>query len=716
MCEAVLLCFVVLASSAPATAGFKQQGAKLVGSGGASLDAQGVSVAASADGNTVIVGGSADDYSAGAVWMFVRNGGEWSQQGPKLVGTGAVGKASQGGAVAISADGNTAIVGGSSDDDVVGAVWVFTRSDSGIGEWTQQGPKLVGAGAVGNARQGAAVAISADGNTAIVGGPDDDTYDGAAWVFTRSNGLWSQQGPKLVGTGVQGIGRQGWAVALSGDGNTAVVGGYNDNNALGAAWVFTRNGDVWTQQGPKLVGIGAEHSQAMQGYAVATSRDGNTLVIGAPGDRPSHLNDAGASWVFTRSGEVWSQQGNKIVGTGATGSARLGTSVAVSADGNTAIVGGYVDNNSLGATWVFSRSGGVWSQQGPKLVGTGAVGNSFQGEAAAISADGNLAVVGAHNDAYGKGAAWVFARSDSSSLATHDINGDHRSDLVWRNLTTGDTAIWLMNGPSIASSGSLGPVSPQWSIVGQRDFNGDGRYDLLWRDSTTGTVAIWFLNGTTFTSAANLGAVPFSIWTIVGTCDVNGDGNGDLIWRGETGVVAVWLLDGGAVASSASFGTVGTNWQIVGCADFEGDGKADLLWRDSSTGAVAIWFLNGATVTLTANLGAVSIVSWPPAGMQTGDFNGDGRADILWRSDTGVLATWLMNGATLSSSATLGTVPLNWTVTETGDFDGDGTSDLLWREATGLTAMWFLNGTTVWSTATLGSVDTSWVIQNLNAN
>ncbi|MGB6315916.1 MAG: hypothetical protein WBG13_25700, partial [Pseudolabrys sp.] len=90
---------------------------------------------------------------------------------------------------------------------------------------SQQGPKLVGTGASGVSQQGASVALSADGNTAIVGGPGDNNGQGAAWVYTRSGGVWTQQGNKLVGTGASGVSQQGASVALSADGNTAIVGG-----------------------------------------------------------------------------------------------------------------------------------------------------------------------------------------------------------------------------------------------------------------------------------------------------------------------------------------------------------------------------------------------------------------------------------------------------------------------------------------------------------
>src|SRR5262245_27858072 len=181
-------------------------------------------------------------------------------QQDKLIGSGAVTSqfgVQQGGAVALSADGNTAIVGGITDNNGVGAAWIFIRNG---GMWMQEDNKLVGSGAVFGAGQGASVALSADGNTAVVGGPNDNGDTGAVWVFVRSGGVWTQQGNKLVGSGAApGPTRplQGLSVALSADGNTAIVGGPGDNNFSGAVWVFTRTGGVWTQQGPKLVGSGA---------------------------------------------------------------------------------------------------------------------------------------------------------------------------------------------------------------------------------------------------------------------------------------------------------------------------------------------------------------------------------------------------------------------------------------------------------------------------
>ena len=246
----------------------------------------------------------------------------------------------------MSADGNTAVVGGIFDNSNAGAAWVYTRSG---GAWTQQGAKLFGTGATGAAYQGNSVAVSADGNTVVVGGPVDSSGAGAAWVYTRSGGAWTQQGAKLFGTGATGVAHQGRSVALSADGNTAVVGGYYDNAGAGAAWVYARSGGGWIQQGAKLAGTGAT-ATAFQGFSVAVSADGNTAVVGGLADS----GGAGAAWVYTRSGGVWTQQGTKLVGSGATGAAQQGYSVALSADGNTAVVGGPSDNSSAGAAWVYT--------------------------------------------------------------------------------------------------------------------------------------------------------------------------------------------------------------------------------------------------------------------------------------------------------------------------------------------------------------------------
>ncbi|HYW46098.1 MAG TPA: hypothetical protein VE959_24755 [Bryobacteraceae bacterium] len=380
-----------------AHAQFTQQGNKLVTAGTTGAYAlQGESVALSADGNTALVGAGV----IGAITLgfcnnsvpvfqkptvYTRSNGVWTQQATLPVDDGAV--------VGLSADGNTAIAGFSGENNSAGAAWVFTRTN---GSWNQQGNALVPSDASGHAQFGSSVGISGDGNTAVVGGPNDNPQGpagsatcvangciGAAWIFARSNGAWSQQGSKLVGSGsvnstslsgANGYGvAQGTSVAISDDGNTVLSGGPLDDSLIGATWVFTRGNGAWSQQGPKLSGSGLAPEQ---GSAVALSADGNTALVGGPG--------ADVVWIYVRNQGVWSQQGPSLNGTGEVDSnefttASQGTSVALSADGNLALVGGPLDTvfdpNTgdpifYGATWVYTRSNGTWSQQGSKLVGT----------------------------------------------------------------------------------------------------------------------------------------------------------------------------------------------------------------------------------------------------------------------------------------------------------------------------------------------------------
>ncbi len=318
--------------------------------------------------------------------------------------------------------------------------------------------------------------------------------------------------------------------------------------------------------------------------------------------------------------------------------------------------------------------------------------------------NGNLFVVSLSN-----GAIYEIFRRRS-----HDFNGDARSDIAWRQASTGAVALWLMNGATVSGSGGVGTVPNNWQIVGQRDFNGDGKHDLLWRDGTSGTVAIWLMNGLQVSQSGALGAVP-SNWAIAGTGDFNGEGKADILWRDTaSGTVAIWLMNGLQVAQTGSLGTVANNWVIAGTGDFNGDGKADILWRDTSTGQTAIWFINGVTIASTAGIGTVA-TNWSI--VATGDFNGDGKADIVWRDTGGNVAIWLMNGSAVLQVGVLGTVAGNWIITETGDFNGDGKSDLLWRDTTsGAVAIWFLNALAVSSAAGIATVPTDWVIQNINVN
>jgi hypothetical protein len=584
-----------------------QQGEKLVGTGGVGEREFGASVALSADGNTALIGAPEDDSDVGAAWVFTRSGSTWTQQGAKLTGTSEVGDGRFGFSVALSADGDTALVGGPRDNGDVGAVWAFTRSGS---TWTQQGAKLTGTGETGAGEFGRSVALSADGNTALSGAPEDDAAIGGTWVLTRSSGVWSQQGSKLTAD-EEDNSEFGVLVALSADGNTALVGGWNDDRRKGAAWVFTRSGGVWSQQGPKLTAGSESESGAGFGTSVALSADGNTALIGAPGDD----NRKGAAWVFTRSGSTWTKQGGKLTGSGAVGNPWFGYTVALSGDGNTAFIGGWLDDSWKGAVWVFTRSGSTWTQQGPKLTGAGATGEAMFGTNVTLSADGNTALVGGwnddsvksgHLDYSGKGAAWVFTRSGSTwtqqgpKLTANDETGNGKFGTIVALSANGDTALiggwnddqskgaawvftrsgstWTQQGAKLTGGGETGEGRFGVAVA----LSADGNTALvggLADNSTRGAAWLFIRSGSTWTQqGAKLtpsdGAGEGEFGTNVA---LSADGNTALIgaWRDNSGTGASWVFVNPPIATTGATTGVGeTSATLNGSLAAGGSSKA----------------------------------------------------------------------------------------------------------------------------------------------
>ena len=431
-----------------------QQGPQLTDLGGEGEVGDGLfgaSIALSSDGSTVLVGAPREyRQHTGAAFVFVRSGSMWSQQA-ELQDSEISRYEEFGASVALSADGNTAAIGSPGDNDH-GAVSVFTRSGS---SWSEQ-TKLVADCTSECANQGTgetsglfgvSVGLSSDGNTLIAGAPYDETsegaYDeGAAWVFTRSGPSWTQQaqlvgdctsGCTNEGSGESAYGYFGNAVALSGDGNTAVIGAPDDESGIGASWIFARSGSSWSEQS-KLVadctsscaneGTG-ESGSGDFGNSVAVSEDGSTALIA--GDYDS--SGKGAAWIFTSSGASWTEQ-TELVGdctiscanqaTGESGNGEFGTSTALSSDGDTAVIGARGDEGAIGAAWVLKRSGSSWTQDGAKLVadctvncedeGTGETGNNEEhnqfGYGVSISPDGSTVMIGA--PAEYNGGVWAF--------------------------------------------------------------------------------------------------------------------------------------------------------------------------------------------------------------------------------------------------------------------------------------------------------------------
>ncbi len=385
------------------------QQAELSESDGALGASFGYYVALSSDGNTALVGAYDKNSAIGAVYVFTRSGATWTQQRELTAADGVSGD-NFGYCVALSSDGNTALMGADGMKSAQGAAYVFTRIGA---TWTQQ-QELTASDGGKNDNFGFSAALSSDGNTALV---TSGKTQGAGYVFTRSGATWTQQ-QKLAPSDGGTSDLFGSSAALSGDGNTALVGADNKNSGQGAAYVFTRSGSTWTQQQELIAsdGSGGQFGGDEFGNAVALSNDGNTAMVAALGKNSAQ----GAVYVLTRSGATWTQQRELTASDGALHD-QFGRSVALSADGSTALVGAPVKNKSQGAAYVIIGSGATWTQQQELTASDGASSDSF-GYSVALSGDGNTALVGAFGKNQSRGAAYVFAPPSNQEVTVSSIS------------------------------------------------------------------------------------------------------------------------------------------------------------------------------------------------------------------------------------------------------------------------------------------------------
>jgi hypothetical protein len=371
------------------------QQAELAAGDATQLDSFGLSVALSGDGGTALVGADGKNASTGAAYVFVRNGTTWTQQAELTAGDAAQ-RDYFGFSTALSQDGSTALVGAFEKNASIGAAYVFVRSGT---TWTQQAELTAGDATLGN-RFGSAAALAGDGSTALVGAGSKNTGTGAAYVFVRSGTTWTQQAELTAGDAAQHD-YFGFSAALSRDGGTALVGAEDKNTSSGAAYVFVLSGTTWTQQAELTAGDAAQGDTF--GSAVALAGNGRTALVGALGKN----SYTGAAYVFARGGTTWTQQAELTAGDAAPDD-WFGSAAALSQDGSTALAGAWVKNSFTGAAYVFVLSGTSWTQQAELTAGDAAQGDHF-GVSAALSRDGRTALVGADGKNASTGAAYVYA-------------------------------------------------------------------------------------------------------------------------------------------------------------------------------------------------------------------------------------------------------------------------------------------------------------------
>ena len=434
-------------------------------------DQFGHAVAFSADGTTMVVGVPMDGsnnnatFSAGAVYVYTRNGNRWAQQA-YLKASNRKPSDQFGFSVAVSADGNTLAasapyedsaakgIGGNQADTSVknsGAVYVFTRTGS---TWSQQAYiKASNTGEVDEGDEfGYSVSLSGDGTMLAVGAIGEDSPatgvngdqaansangSGAVYLFARNGATWSQQAyvkssltrPALL---------FGYSVALNRNADTLAVGEFDADRGRGALYVFARNAGTWTEQA-RLQASNAEPQDSL-GCWIAISDDGNTVAAGSldedslltgiqPGDKGNNDEatdaSAGAAYVFVRAGTKWSQQAF-IKATNPGKEDWFGVRLALSGDGNTLAVGAPNENSGskgvnskpddsasqAGAVYVYTRTGAAWSHHAYVKAGDTKEYDEF-GSAVALTRDGRLLAVGAHfqdGEVTDSGAVYLFGR------------------------------------------------------------------------------------------------------------------------------------------------------------------------------------------------------------------------------------------------------------------------------------------------------------------
>ncbi|MCB8942290.1 MAG: FG-GAP repeat protein [Ardenticatenaceae bacterium] len=409
--------------------------------------------AVAVDGDTALVGAPSSNFGGtdnrGVAFFFQRSDVPWFTH-ETLTAVDGTANAQFGNAVAI--EGNTAVVGTRSatinDNFEQGAVYIYQRTAAG---W-QQKMKLTAVDSAMSDWFGQSVALS--GDTLLVGAPraaiDGQTQQGAVYVFTRSGHNW-QQTAKL--TAVDGLPGDHFGQDVAVEGDTAVIGAvWADIDAdtdQGAAYIFTRTHNNWTQQAKLIVNTGA--AQDRFGTSVAIS--GDTVVIGAPFANVNGHANQGAAYVFTRSGSTWSQQDKLFISPGV-GNERFGIDVAV--DGETAVIGAYlttVNGSSLrGAGYIFTRAGSIWGLTSQLITGDGMEGDQL-GVSVAIT--GETAVLGAwqadvngHSD---QGAAYTFTLRDGSWLPQHKFIAPDGTATSWFGYAVGSDAHQVIVGAIFAN-------------------------------------------------------------------------------------------------------------------------------------------------------------------------------------------------------------------------------------------------------------------------
>jgi hypothetical protein len=301
---------------------------------------------------------------------------------------------------------------------------------------------------------------------------------------------------------------------------------------------------------------------------------------------------------------------------------------------------------------------------------------------------------------------------DSRPWPGADFDGDFKTDILWREAGNARSYVWLMESRGLKARGyTTKDAWSDWQFLAAGDLNGDGRADLLWRNSQTGQLYVWLMDAFQVNDGSGYTASQADLsWKVEGLGDLDGDGRQDIVWRAISGpargALFVWLMDATRIKDATYLHPIAEDWAIQRIGDFTGDGRADILWRNITPGVpdagnLYLWVMNGAQVVSGSGYtNSQADFSWRIE--TTGDLDANGTQDIIWRAVSGpaqgALFVWLMDGRMVRGATYLDPISTDWQIVGTGDFNGDGTADILWRNFgvgavdRGLLYFWMMNG------------------------
>ena len=499
--------------------------------------------------------------------------------------------------IAVDGSGSAYVVGSTASTDFPTTVGAFQRVNKATaGNYTAFVTKLNPAGSAltystllggTHSDKGYAIAIDSVGQAYVAGGaystdfPTTPGVDLAALPYG-----WGSFVTKLDATGsaliystVFGPRTTALGIAIDSEGSAYVTGAAISASLTTTIGAFQRSGrNAYQAFVTRLNPLGTDVTYSTylggsSGIATGQGDEGNAIAVDSSGK--VYVSGAAVNGDFPTTPGAFQSPGGGL--TFVTKLAAVNIFPDFNNDGSTDLL---LQNTSTGqiASWFMKGSqwnGGAYFSQSPPtdfaLIGMGF--SYYLGNTLVLQSKTTNQIAfwftGGENMATIRNGAFVTAipPADWKVVGIGDFNGGGKSDLVFQNQTTGQIAIWFMNGNAYAG-GVLLPTTPAagWNVVGTGDFNKDGFTDIALQNQTTGQIALWYMNRTTYVGGIVLAATPGSDYKVVGVGDYNGDGSADLLFQNQTtNQAVVWYLQNGVyIDGSALSLTPPPGWKIVG--------------------------------------------------------------------------------------------------------------------------------------------------------